>query len=254
MPEISSAQSSYFISYCCLCCHLHASFFISYFYSLSLGSLSHFCRMVVAELLPAGLSPSLPFVPHLREENSLYFDNYTCPYKTRYELPSTSMLISSFACPWPSCLYLLMSPTLFCVFMYGFVSFTELLVIEKVISPCSSLYNSEQSHHPFYMSSMQVTMYGVSLCWNDLSSHTHTTASPWKTLLPFICLILAHPSSSHLDTATSDISWVMLKVFKKYSISRYCCCLVAKSGLTFITPWTVAYQAPRSMGFPRQEY
>lgn len=132
--------------------------------SLSLGSLSHFCRMVVAELLPAGLSPSLPFVPHFREENSLYFDNYTCPYKTRYELPSTSMLISSFACPWPSCLYLLMSPTLFCVFMYGFVSFTELLVIEKVISPCSSLYNSEQSHHPFYMSSMQVTMYGVSLC------------------------------------------------------------------------------------------
>lgn len=141
--------------------------------SLSLGSHSHFWRMVVAELLPAGLSPSLPFVPHLREENSLYFDNYTCPYKTRYELPSMSMLISSFAWPWPSCLYLLMSPTVFCVFMYGFVPFTELLVTEKVISPCSSLYNSEQSHHPFYMTSMQVTMYGVSLCWNVLSSHTH---------------------------------------------------------------------------------
>ena len=33
------------------------------------------------------------------------------------------------------------------------------------------------------------------------------------------------------------------------------CCLVAKSCPTlFATPWTVAHQAPLSMGFPRQEY
>ena len=31
-------------------------------------------------------------------------------------------------------------------------------------------------------------------------------------------------------------------------------CLVAKSYPTLATPWTVAYQAPLSMGFPRQEY
>ena len=30
--------------------------------------------------------------------------------------------------------------------------------------------------------------------------------------------------------------------------------LVAKSGLTLATPWTVALQAPLSMGLPRQEY
>ena len=30
--------------------------------------------------------------------------------------------------------------------------------------------------------------------------------------------------------------------------------LVAKSYLTFLTPWTVAFQAPLSMGFSRQEY
>ena len=30
--------------------------------------------------------------------------------------------------------------------------------------------------------------------------------------------------------------------------------LVAKSGLTLATPWTVALQAPLSMGVPRQEY
>ena len=30
--------------------------------------------------------------------------------------------------------------------------------------------------------------------------------------------------------------------------------LIAKSCLTLVTPWTVAHQAPLSMGFPRQEY
>ena len=30
--------------------------------------------------------------------------------------------------------------------------------------------------------------------------------------------------------------------------------LVAKSCLTLVTPWTVARQAPLSMGFSRQEY
>ena len=34
----------------------------------------------------------------------------------------------------------------------------------------------------------------------------------------------------------------------------YFCCLVTKSCLTLVTPWTVACQAPLSMGFPRQEY
>ena len=29
-----------------------------------------------------------------------------------------------------------------------------------------------------------------------------------------------------------------------------CCCLVAKSYCSFSTPWTVASQAPLSMGFP----
>ena len=33
-----------------------------------------------------------------------------------------------------------------------------------------------------------------------------------------------------------------------------CCCLVAKSCLTFATPWMVAHLAPLSMVFPRWEY
>ena len=31
-------------------------------------------------------------------------------------------------------------------------------------------------------------------------------------------------------------------------------CLVAQLVQLFVTPWTVAYQAPPSMGFSRQEY
>ena len=33
-----------------------------------------------------------------------------------------------------------------------------------------------------------------------------------------------------------------------------CCCLVAKSCPTLVTLWTVAYQVPLPMGFPRQKY
>ena len=33
-----------------------------------------------------------------------------------------------------------------------------------------------------------------------------------------------------------------------------CCCLVAKSCLTLATPWSVACQAPLSMGFLKQEH
>ena len=35
---------------------------------------------------------------------------------------------------------------------------------------------------------------------------------------------------------------------------RHCCCLVYKSCPTLVSPWTVACQAPLSMGFLRQEY
>ena len=35
---------------------------------------------------------------------------------------------------------------------------------------------------------------------------------------------------------------------------KNCCCLVLKSCLTFVTPWTVACQTPLAMGSSRQEY
>ena len=39
-----------------------------------------------------------------------------------------------------------------------------------------------------------------------------------------------------------------------HKLTLTCSCLVGKSCMTLVTPWTVARQAPLSMGFPRQEY
>ena len=50
-------------------------------------------------------------------------------------------------------------------------------------------------------------------------------------------------------SVTSFVYWYG----KKYSISHTCAQLVSHVWL-FATPWTVACWAPRSMGFPRQEY
>ena len=44
-----------------------------------------------------------------------------------------------------------------------------------------------------------------------------------------------------------------MMMFSRDLSERYCC-LVSKSCLTLATSWTVALQAPLSMGFPRQEY
>ena len=44
--------------------------------------------------------------------------------------------------------------------------------------------------------------------------------------------------------------WTFRFIFRLYT----CRCLVAKLCLTLVTPWTIARQAPLSVGFSRQEY
>ena len=60
---------------------------------------------------------------------------------------------------------------------------------------------------------------------------------------------LAPVSGSSVKKASTFIS---------YYLESHTCLwldgLVAKSGPTLVTPWTVARQAPLSMGFSRQEY
>ena len=55
------------------------------------------------------------------------------------------------------------------------------------------------------------------------------------------------PNPWQLNLRVQPLSKMMLP----YS---YDLCVNAQSGQLFATPWTVAHQAPRSMGFPRQEY
>ena len=49
-----------------------------------------------------------------------------------------------------------------------------------------------------------------------------------------------------------DASYKSLHILQIAAVAAVCC-LVAKSCPTVATPWTVAHQAPLSMGFSRQE-
>ena len=70
-------------------------------------------------------------------------------------------------------------------------------------------------------------------------------------------------SNDHLTPVSfSVLSWkmemlVIMQMLKDYCVSlliaRSCMCVLSCVWL-FVTPWTVACQAPRSMGFSRQEY
>ena len=72
---------------------------------------------------------------------------------------------------------------------------------------------------------------------------------------PTVCLCL-HGFSTSTWTSFS-FSFFFFFQWPKLLIKHFCkSCfgLVTKSCLTLVTPWTVAHQAPLSMGFPRQEY
>ena len=46
-----------------------------------------------------------------------------------------------------------------------------------------------------------------------------------------------------------------IKKLRYIYIMEYCfCCLVAEQHLTLAAPWTIAYQAPLSVGFPMRKY
>ena len=73
-------------------------------------------------------------------------------------------------------------------------------------------------------------MYHGLLLWSELGA-TIVVFLVWATkdCGIFVAILYAHP-------------WLLLLLF------------VAKLSLTFATPWTLAHQAPLSMGFSRQEY
>ena len=60
----------------------------------------------------------------------------------------------------------------------------------------------------------------------------------------FVTIVQGHIHINDRDGVLTQAVWLLC-----------CCCLVTKSCLTLLAPpWTVALQAPLSIGFPRQEY
>ena len=63
------------------------------------------------------------------------------------------------------------------------------------------------------------------------------------------------PSCTQTTTLFFTLSTVFNKLYEIFNtLLENSCCSVAKLCPTLATPWTVAHQAPLSMGFPRQEY
>ena len=58
------------------------------------------------------------------------------------------------------------------------------------------------------------------------------------------------------QVVVSTLSWCTFLVLFDISLEFVCMCVFSRSVVSdsFATPWTVAHQAPLSMGFSRQEY
>ena len=62
-----------------------------------------------------------------------------------------------------------------------------------------------------------------------------------------------HKQSDTTEWVSLSLSWHILKIFLEYVILKVKVKSLSRVWL-FATPWTVAHQAPPSMGFSRQEY
>ena len=77
-----------------------------------------------------------------------------------------------------------------------------------------------------------------------------------KLWVPLICLnthasFLRLAAQVHWQPGTK---WQIFQDQEETAFQGHCCCLVSKSCLTLVTPWTIAHQAPLSMGFARRDY
>ena len=77
-----------------------------------------------------------------------------------------------------------------------------------------------------------------------------------KLWVPLICLnthasFLRLAAQVHWQPGTK---WQIFQDQEETASQGHCCCLVSKWCLTLVTPWTIAHQAPLSMGFARRDY
>ena len=88
--------------------------------------------------------------------------------------------------------------------------------------------------------------------WPEVEGKVDETLSPW----PGLCEALSETITCHIDERLGEATppcegpGTCISVPGNFPGGR----LDAQSCLTLETPWTVAHQAPLSMGFPRQQY
>ena len=75
-----------------------------------------------------------------------------------------------------------------------------------------------------------------------------------KTMMFHSSFICKHPTHTHTQNIMEPFFPAQRRSSFQYASGSGGGGLVAKSCLTFATPWTVARQAPLSTGFSRQEY
>ena len=84
----------------------------------------------------------------------------------------------------------------------------------------------------------------------QLSHHLYLLEAPPGMIPPPTTAV--HPTAFYSTHQTLYICWFCLTALSFFCL--ICGDLVTKSCPTLATPWTVAHQAPLSMGFSRQEY
>ena len=90
-----------------------------------------------------------------------------------------------------------------------------------------------------------VEVHGVEKSWTRLSDWTEMSSLFWHSL------------SNTFSSVIYENMFSYFLPFRHFSTPLPLCGgggLVTQSYLTLMTPWTVVYQAPLSMGFSRQEY
>ena len=106
---------------------------------------------------------------------------------------------------------------------------------------------------------MKLCVFIYTVEWKPSRWWFNAFPSPQKVLL---CYFLSIPSRSN-PYCYFYSQWLVLHVFKyvwnfHFTFINSVAVVVAAQSLyhvwLFVTPWTVAHQAPLSVGFPRQEY
>ena len=95
----------------------------------------------------------------------------------------------------------------------------------------------------------------TALFTHSLNDITFNFGQLWIKLLQiFMCMFLCgHKFLLHLGKY-QEMVWYITECNMVKNVGCCYCCLVAKSRLTLVTPWTAAHHTSLSMGFPRQEY